>query len=159
MISCRPAHVPDVLDSCINVLDVPPSLPGDLSQPCHLADLWCTGPYQRSQPNTGRSAVLLSGLRSCSVSCVYIYVCVCICIYYHTSHGKILSAGTETLPGGQGITLAIVMELCRFGNLFKLIELARRVSRLPEAVRSGTVPPSTPEEVRLKVRALLVITR
>ncbi|KAK9838338.1 hypothetical protein WJX81_005555 [Elliptochloris bilobata] len=38
----------------------------------------------------------------------------------------------HALPGpSQGVTLAIVMELCRFGNLFKVIEYARRVQRLP----------------------------
>ena len=51
------------------------------------------------------------------------------------------------------MTLAIVMELCRFGNLFKVIEYARRVQRLPPDVRSGATPPRTPEELKLRVRA------
>ena len=41
----------------------------------------------------------------------------------------------------QGVTLAIVMELCRFGNLFKVVEYARRVQRLPPDVRAGATPP------------------
>jgi len=52
----------------------------------------------------------------------------------------------------QGVTLAIVMELCRFGNLFKVIEYARRVQRLPPDVRSGATKPRTPEEVKLRAR-------
>ncbi len=55
----------------------------------------------------------------------------------------------------QGVTLAIVMELCRFGNLFKVVEYARRVQRLPPDVRAGATPPRTPEEVKLRVRARL----
>ncbi|KAK9830537.1 hypothetical protein WJX72_012336 [[Myrmecia] bisecta] len=50
----------------------------------------------------------------------------------------------------QGMTLAIIMELCRFGNLFKLIEVARRVARLPPSVRSAQQPPRSAEEAKLK---------
>ena len=47
-------------------------------------------------------------------------------------------------------TLAIIMELCRLGSLFRLLEYARRVARLPPAVRTGTAPPRTPDEARLR---------
>lgn len=48
------------------------------------------------------------------------------------------------LPSADGlsssVTLAIVMELCRYGNLFKVIELARRVGRLPPEIRARKAP-------------------
>ena len=50
------------------------------------------------------------------------------------------------------MTLAIVMELCRYGSLFRVLDYARRVARLPPDVRSGRSPPRTPEEAKLKVR-------
>lgn len=49
-----------------------------------------------------------------------------------------------------GATLAIVMELCRFGTLFKCLEYARRVAALPQSVRSGVAPPPTPDAARLR---------
>lgn len=44
------------------------------------------------------------------------------------------------------------MELCRYGSLFRVLDYARRVSRLPPDIRSGRAPPRTPEETKLKVR-------
>ena len=41
---------------------------------------------------------------------------------------------------GSSVTLAIVMELCRYGNMYKAIELARRVSRLPPEIRARKAP-------------------
>ena len=54
----------------------------------------------------------------------------------------------------QNVTLAIVMELCRLGTLFKLIEWARKVSKLPPEVLSGATPPRSQEEQKLKVQRL-----
>lgn len=51
----------------------------------------------------------------------------------------------------QNVTLAIVMELCRLGTLFKVIECAHKVSKLPVEVLSGAVPPRSEEERKLKV--------
>ena len=58
--------------------------------------------------------------------------------------------GGPAPPPGSGATLAILMELCRLGNLFRLVALARRVGRLPPDVRSGAAPPATGEEARLR---------
>ena len=41
---------------------------------------------------------------------------------------------------GGPVTLAIVMELCRYGNLYKVIEQARRVGRLPAEIRARKAP-------------------
>lgn len=49
------------------------------------------------------------------------------------------------------VTLAIVMELCRLGSFYKLIEQARKVASLPAAVRTGAKCPSNPEEAKAKV--------
>ncbi|KAL0044448.1 hypothetical protein WJX82_007178 [Trebouxia sp. C0006] len=49
-----------------------------------------------------------------------------------------------------GVTLAIVMELCRLGSFYKLIEQARRVAHLPLEVRTGARCPSTPEMAKTK---------
>ena len=51
-----------------------------------------------------------------------------------------------------GVTLAIVMELCRLGSFYKLIEQARRVAHLPLEVRTGARCPATPEMAKVKVR-------
>ena len=51
-----------------------------------------------------------------------------------------------------GVKLAIVMELCRFGTFYHLIEQARRVAHLPADVRSGSKAPRSAEEAKLKVR-------
>ena len=53
-----------------------------------------------------------------------------------------------------GVTLAIVMELCRLGSFYKLIEQARRVAHLPVEVRTGARCPSTPEMAKAKVTPL-----
>ncbi len=50
-----------------------------------------------------------------------------------------------------GVTLAIVMELCRLGSFYKLIEQARRVAHLPVEVRTGARCPSTPDMAKAKV--------
>ena len=50
-----------------------------------------------------------------------------------------------------GVTLAIVMELCRLGSFYKLIEQARHVAHLPPDVRSGAACPSTPDMAKVKV--------
>lgn len=50
-----------------------------------------------------------------------------------------------------GVTLAIVMELCRLGSFYKLIEQARKVSNLASEVLNGVKCPSTPEEAKIKV--------
>ena len=49
------------------------------------------------------------------------------------------------------MTLAIVMELCRLGSFYKLIEQARKVSNLAKEVLTGLRCPSNPEEARIKV--------
>ena len=54
-----------------------------------------------------------------------------------------------------GVTLAIVMELCRLGSFYTLIEQARRVAALPLDVRTGLKCPSTPEEAKAKVSIYL----
>lgn len=64
---------------------------------------------------------------------------------------KVLLFPDELVGWIQGVTLAIVMELCRFGSLFKVLEYARRVSWLPEEIRDGRTAPRTPEEIKLKV--------
>ena len=56
---------------------------------------------------------------------------------------------------GTSVTLAIVMELCRFGNLYKIIEQARRVARLPEPIRSRKAP-CTLHQRELLVRACVL---
>ena len=61
-----------------------------------------------------------------------------------------LASASSAGGTGRGVTLAILMELCRLGNLFKLLEYARRVERLPSGVRSGALPPTTPEQARAK---------
>ncbi len=53
-----------------------------------------------------------------------------------------------------GVTLAIVMELCRLGSFYRLIEQARRVAHLPVEVRTGARCPSTPEMSKAKVTPL-----
>lgn len=53
-----------------------------------------------------------------------------------------------------GVTLAIVMELCRLGSFYKLIEQARRVAHLPIEVRTGARCPSTPDMAKAKVTLL-----
>lgn len=50
-----------------------------------------------------------------------------------------------------GVTMAIVMELCRLGSFYKLIEQARRVSNLTPEVLTGVKCPSNPEEAKIKV--------
>ena len=50
-----------------------------------------------------------------------------------------------------GVTLAIVMELCRLGSFYKLIEQARHVVHLPPDVRSGAACPTSPEMAKVKV--------
>jgi hypothetical protein len=55
-----------------------------------------------------------------------------------------------------GVTLAIVMELCRLGSFYKLIEQARRVAHLPVEVRTGARCPSTPEMAKAKVTPLFL---
>ncbi len=55
-----------------------------------------------------------------------------------------------------GVTLAIVMELCRLGSFYKLIEQARRVAHLPVEVRTGARCPSTPEMAKAKVTLLFL---
>ena len=50
-----------------------------------------------------------------------------------------------------GVTLAIVMELCRLGSFYKLIEQARKVSNLAPEVLNGVKCPSNPEEAKIKV--------
>ena len=50
-----------------------------------------------------------------------------------------------------GVTLAIVMELCRLGSFYKLIEQARKVSNLAQEVLTGLRCPSNPEEAKIKV--------
>ncbi len=67
-----------------------------------------------------------------------------------TTSKEISSFASASSTGGGGVTLAILMELCRLGNLFKLLEYARRVERLPEGVRSGALPPTSPEQARAK---------
>ena len=69
-----------------------------------------------------------------------------------TTHNRKKSStfASASSTGGGGVTLAILMELCRLGNLFKLLEYARRVERLPSGVRSGALPPTTPEQARAK---------
>lgn len=52
----------------------------------------------------------------------------------------------------QDVILAIVMELCAKGSLFKLIRKAREVSQLPHEVLSNSVQPRNPRERELKVR-------
>lgn len=49
------------------------------------------------------------------------------------------------------MTLAIVMELCRLGSFYKLIEQARKVSNLDQQVLTGLRCPSSPEEAKIKV--------
>lgn len=61
-----------------------------------------------------------------------------------------LAAGGASSGSGSGATLAIVMELCRCGTLFKCLEYARRVAALPPSVRSGAAPPPTPDAARLR---------
>ena len=46
--------------------------------------------------------------------------------------------------------LAIVMELCGKGSLFKLIKKAREVSQLPHEVLSNAVQPRNARERELK---------
>jgi serine/threonine protein kinase len=67
---------------------------------------------------------------------------------------RLLAGPTPGAPDEavQGVTLAIVMELCRCGSLFRVLDYARRVARLPPGVRSGAAPPRTTEEAKLKVR-------
>lgn len=55
-----------------------------------------------------------------------------------------------------GVKLAIVMELCRFGTFYHLIEQARRVAHLPADVRSGSKAPRSAEEAKLKVRMVSI---
>ena len=55
-----------------------------------------------------------------------------------------------------GVTLAIVMELCRLGSFYKLIEQARKVSNLATEVLTGLRCPSNPEEAKIKVSMGLV---
>ena len=50
-----------------------------------------------------------------------------------------------------GVTLAIVMELCRLGSFYKLIEQARQVAYLPVEVRTGARCPPNPEMAKVKV--------
>lgn len=57
-----------------------------------------------------------------------------------------------------GVTLAIVMELCRLGSFYKLIEQARRVAHLPLEVRTGARCPSTPEMAKTKVTPLSLVS-
>lgn len=57
----------------------------------------------------------------------------------------------------QSICLAIVMELCRFGSLFKVIGLARRVSHLPPDVRSDRIAPRNADEGKLKASAIFLL--
>jgi serine/threonine protein kinase len=61
-----------------------------------------------------------------------------------------LATGGASSGSGSGATLAIVMELCRCGTLFKCLEYARRVAALPPSVRSGAAPPPTPDAARLR---------
>ncbi|KAK9804076.1 hypothetical protein WJX73_003050 [Symbiochloris irregularis] len=44
------------------------------------------------------------------------------------------------LADDRSARLAIVMELCRYGSLYKVIEVARRVSRLPANIRLRSAP-------------------
>ena len=44
------------------------------------------------------------------------------------------------LSDDRSARLAIVMELCRYGSLYKVIETARKVGRLPANIRSRSAP-------------------
>jgi hypothetical protein len=65
-----------------------------------------------------------------------------------TPPSALAGAGYGTAGGTP--TLAIIMELCRLGSLFRLLSYARRVARLPPDVRAGASPPRTPEQARLR---------
>ncbi len=68
---------------------------------------------------------------------------------------KCKSVGVQAIETDMcGVTLAIVMELCRLGSFYKLIEQARRVAHLPLEVRTGARCPSTPEMAKAKVTLL-----
>jgi hypothetical protein len=49
-----------------------------------------------------------------------------------------------------------MVELCRLGSFYKLIEQARRVAHLPVEVRTGARCPSTPEMAKAKVTPLFL---
>ena len=51
----------------------------------------------------------------------------------------------------QDVILAIVMELCAKGSLFKLIKKAKEVSQLPQEVLFSSVQPRNARERELKV--------
>ena len=55
--------------------------------------------------------------------------------------------------------MAIVMELCRFGSLFEVIKAAHDVAQLPPDIRSGSTHPRTREELKLKVRSIVMLKR
>ena len=72
-----------------------------------------------------------------------------------TEIGKPKSNGVQAIETDMcGVTLAIVMELCRLGSFYKLIEQARRVAHLPLEVRTGARCPSTPDMAKVKVTPL-----
>lgn len=75
------------------------------------------------------------------------------CVSCLNSYQLNLETDVFTVARVQSITLAIVMELCRYGTLYKIIEYARRVSYMPADVRSGRINPRNAEETKLKARA------
>ena len=51
----------------------------------------------------------------------------------------------------QGVTLAILMELCQYGTLYDVMSQARRIMHINQDIRLGRLPPNYLQNSELKV--------
>ena len=52
----------------------------------------------------------------------------------------------------QGVTLAILMELCQYGTLYDVMNQARRIMHINQDIRTGRLPLNYLHNSELKVR-------
>ncbi len=51
----------------------------------------------------------------------------------------------------QGVTLAILMELCQYGTLYDVMSQARRIMHINQDIRLGRLAPNSLQNSELKV--------
>ena len=55
------------------------------------------------------------------------------------------------MRGMQGVTLAILMELCQYGTLYDVMNQARRIMHINQDIQSGRLPLHYLQNSELKV--------
>ena len=86
--------------------------------------------------------------------CAIVYCCLtspCQCIlagnYLSTAHLELMAEACAS----QGVTLAILMELCQYGTLYDVMNQARRIKHINQDIKDGRLKPSYLENSVLKV--------